>query len=279
LPAGPDTLARLAERLYEQPSLSAAADLLATCLGHADELVRVAAAASYFELSVETRRLLRVLARGTRSNEELVRGVAATALARIAPEHRRLRELTSGTAPAQVSEPAHTSLLVHGTFARNNVWWQPGGDFHEYLRSHVRPDLYGAPDRFAWSGGYSDAARLLGASDLRTWLDYRGLSRPDFFTHSHGGGLAMLASQAGLDIGSLVMLSCPVHPHKYQPDFGRVGKVVSIRVRLDLVILADRGGQRFQHPQVEEHVLPIWFDHFATHYPQVWQAHNVPTML
>jgi hypothetical protein len=89
----------------------------------------------------------------------------------------------------------------------------------------------------------------------------------------------MLASHNGLDIGSLVLLSCPVHVHKYMPDFAHVVKVVSIRVKLDLVILADGGGQRYNDPNIQEHVLPIWFDHFASHSPAVWKKYKVPLML
>jgi hypothetical protein len=70
-----------------------------------------------------------------------------------------------------------------------------------------------------------------------------------------------------------------VHVPKYLPDFGRTTKVVSIRVHLDLVILADLGGQRFRHPHIHENVLPIWFDHGASHNPEVWREHNVPAML
>lgn len=56
-------------------------------------------------------------------------------------------------------------------------------------------------------------------------------------------------------------------------------KVVSIRVCLDLVILADGGGQRFNDPRIEENVLPLWFDHSRTHDPGTWQEHNVPALL
>ncbi len=145
----------------------------------------------------------------------------------------------------------------------------------------LRPDLYNGDKRFAWSGGYSDAARALGADDLLTWVNRYNEQGLDLFTHSHGGSLAMLASNKGLQIGELVLLSCPVHIPKYQPDFNQVKKVVSIRVRLDLVILADRGGQRFKHPKIEENVLPIWFDHGATHKPEVWKnnTYKIPAML
>jgi hypothetical protein len=62
---------------------------------------------------------------------------------------------------------------------------------------------------------------------------------------------------------------------EYLPDFSRMNRAISIRVRLDLVILADGGGQRFRHPQIQENVLPLWFDHAATHEPSVWTRHNV----
>ena len=89
----------------------------------------------------------------------------------------------------------------------------------------------------------------------------------------------MLANHAGTGVGRLVLLSCPVHWPKYTPDFSAVGKVVSVRVRLDLVILADRGGQRFHDSRIRENVLPIWFDHFATHDPGNWVTYGVPAML
>lgn len=89
----------------------------------------------------------------------------------------------------------------------------------------------------------------------------------------------MLASQNGLEVGPLVLLSCPVHFPKYMPDFNRVRRVVSVRVKLDWVIWLDGGGQRFNHPKIEEHILPIWFAHSATHDPSVWRAHNIPGMI
>jgi hypothetical protein len=269
----------LAEKLYDTPDPLTAAQLLEASLHHPDELVRVAAAAAYFNLAADPRRLLTVLTGGTTSKDELVREVAGTALARIAPEDRRLRALTRKAPRSGRRRRSHTSLMVHGTFASTGSWWQPGGDFHTYILSQVRPDLYAASDRFAWSGGWSDGARALGAAQLRTWVDARTLQGLNLFTHSHGGSIAMLASHNGLDIGTLVLLSCPVHVHKYMPDFGHVVKVVSIRVRLDLVILADGGGQRYNHPNIQEHVLPIWFDHFASHSPKVWRKHKVPLML
>jgi hypothetical protein len=268
----------LAARLYERPSLPVAAELLETCLSHPDDLTRVAAAAAYFEICADPVPSLDVLAEGIQMEDELVRDVAATSLARVAPADPRLARLTEPGDRRKGGAPAYTSLLVHGTFARNFPWWQPGGGFHTYL-SGVLGDLYGASDRFEWSGGYSDERRALGAQDLGVWVDAHNVQGLDPFAHSHGGSVAMLASQFGLELGKLVLLSCPAHPQKYMPDFGHVGKVVSVRVHLDLVILADGGGQRFQHPGIRENVLPIWFDHSATHDPDVWETYDIPSKI
>ena len=40
-----------------------------------------------------------------------------------------------------------------------------------------------------------------------------------------------------------------------------------------------RAAQRFEDPRIKERVLPIWFDHFASHSPEVWQDHDVPSFL
>lgn len=275
----PERMAELAARVQERPTVPMAAALFEACLHDPHELVRVAAAISYLNAAADPLAVVDPLVEGTGSDDPLVRDLAATGLARFAPDHPRLAELQEPAEPGDEGEPSHTSLLVHGTWARRASWWQPGGDFHAYLLQDVRPDLYSAADRFHWSGGYTDGRRARGARRLVSWVQQRSLEGLDLFTHSHGGSVAMLASQQGLDIGQLVLLSCPVHARKYLPDFQHVNDVVSIRVHLDLVILADRGGQRFRHPQIRENVLPIWYDHAATHDPSVWQRHNVPGLL
>ena len=273
----PADRAELGHELYANPSPLVAASLARICLTDRDELTRVAAAALDFRLSTDPRLSIETLARGTASNDELVREVAATALARISPSHPSLGRLYAASASPGQGEPSHTSLLVHGTFARSYTWWMPGGDFHQYLFG-LRPDLYGAPDRFDWSGRYSEAARAEAAVQLLDWVTARGLDGLSLFTHSHGGSVAMLATHGSLSVDELVLLSCPVHP-EYAPNFANVSRTVSVRVKWDLVILADGGGQRFEDPEIEEHVLPIWFQHSATHSPDVWRAHRVDLMI
>lgn len=277
--APPERMAELAARVVAEPTVPMVAALFEASLHDREELVRVAAAIGYLDAAADPLEILDPLVEGTWSEDPLVRDLAATGLARFAPDHPRIAELQAPDEPGEEGEPSHTALLIHGTFARRASWWQPGGNFHTYLLQSIRPDLYSAPDRFRWSGGYTDGRRARGAQRLVAWVRQKNLDGLDLFTHSHGGSVAMLASQQGLDVGKLVLLSCPVHARKYFPDFQHVNDVVSIRVHLDLVILADRGGQRYRHPQIRENVLPLWFDHAATHDPGVWQRHNVPSLL
>lgn len=285
-PAPPDrraasrTLGRAATAFYRDASTEAAAALLEVSLRHPHELVRVSAAASYFEVAADPRPAIRVLEHGLRSRDRLTRDVAAHALARVDPRNPKLEKLLRPRRRRSRRKRSRTSLIVHGTWGRTSSWWQPpNGDFWKYVLDEVDASLYGAQDRFEWSGGYSDAARLLAGAGLHGWVQQKALAGLDLFTHSHGGSVAMLATQNGTGVGRLALLSCPVHWPKYTPDFARVAKAVSVRVHLDLVILVDGGGQRFHDARIQENVLPIWFDHFATHDPDVWRQHDVPSML
>lgn len=283
-PVKSEVSAEIFEALEKSPSDPLwPAGLLESSLRHAAEVVRVAAAAAYHTFTTEKERILQVLVRGTFSEEPLVRTLAATALAQARPGHARLNELGSRTQAAGTGGPSHTTLLVHGTFARQEKWWQPGGDFHAYLTTLLPPlprtppwsPPYASADRYDWTGGYSDGARSDAAQQLVTWVAGHGAEGLDLITHSYGGDVAMLATTLGLNVGELVLLSCPAIPKKYFPDFTRVrGPIVSFRVHMDLVLLADSfvsGAEpEFTDPRIQEHVLGIWFDHSATHEPRVW---------
>jgi len=117
-----DVLGDLAQALFESPEPVAAAQLMEASLRSPDELTRVAAGAAYFELSTRPKRLLSMLLRGTRSEDTLVQTVAATALARVAPEHPRLRQMTRAkTARSGVKQAtarclcmAHSPAVTNG---------------------------------------------------------------------------------------------------------------------------------------------------------------------
>jgi hypothetical protein len=274
------TLPGAAEAFYRSGSADSAAALLETSLRHPNELVRVAAAASYFDVTTDPQDVVRVLENGLRSRDRLTRDVAAYALANVDPKNPNLDNLLRSRTRPSKSRPSRTATVIHGTWARSGTWWQPpSGDFWKYLHDNVDASLYAAADRFEWTGGYSDAARSIAGQDLHQWITDHSLDGLDLYGHSHGANVAMLANQACSKVGKMVLLSCPVHWPKYMPDFAKVTKVVSVRVHLDLVILADRGGQKFSDPHIHENVLPVWFNHFATHDPAVWVKYNVPGML
>lgn len=273
-------LRRTASAFYRDTSHETAGALVEVALRHPHELVRVAAAASYFPVAADPSRALAILARGVRSRDPLTREVAATALARVDPRHSVLARLLEPRRRRSTRRRSRTSLLVHGTWARTAAWWQPpNGDFWQYVHTDVDPNLYGAQDRFDWSGGYSVAARALGGARLRTWVQQHNLAGLDLFAHSHGGSVSMVANHAGMQVGRMILLSCPVHWPQYTPAFNLLNRVISIRVHLDLVILADGGGQRFYDPRIEEHVLPLWFDHSLSHDPATWRQYDVRAWL
>ena len=275
--SAPGARAELANELFIRPDALRAARLATVCLADDDELTRVAAAVLHFRMSVDPRPSIETLAQGTKSDDELVREVAATALARVYPRHTALDRLRQAGPAPEGGAQTRTTMLIHGTWARAYEWWQPGGTFHSFL-GPWRPDLYGAADRFEWTGGYSANARADGANQLVSWIqdhDDDGLS---LITHSHGGNVAFLATWGGPRVGDLILLSCPVRD-EYVPNFANVGKVVSVRVKWDLVILVDGGGQRFDDSRITEIVLPVWFNHSATHDPDVWTANAVAAQI
>jgi pimeloyl-ACP methyl ester carboxylesterase len=177
--------------------------------------------------------------------------------------------------------PSHTAVLTHGTFASRTRWWQPGGNFYSYLDA-LAPPLNLHDPSFTWSGLYSDGARQLAAQQMANWIVDQNLRRPDVFAHSHGGTVAQLATHRGLDIDRLILMSWPVHSQWF-PDSTMVQKIIDVRVRFDLVIIADRGGQTFDPPpahrsKVTSHVNG-WFDHGDTHDPAYWDRYGLPARL
>jgi hypothetical protein len=139
-PASPDMLEDHARRLARSPSALTAAQLTRACLRHRHELPRVAAAAAHCELTSSPASALAILGASLTSADPLVARLAATAMARIAPEDERLRALLRGRPSLSPRPRSHTSLLVHGTFARDSTWWQPGGtSTNTSARSPARP--------------------------------------------------------------------------------------------------------------------------------------------
>lgn len=274
---------QLLEELGEQPSRRSAALFAAAAVGGEEvhPLVDVAAAAALAEVLPQEEvdsRLVPLLGQYALL-EEPVGLVAATVLARVRPDHEVLDQLASDVEEEPRDDQVESSLMVHGTFARNGAWWRPGGDFHGFLAG-LLPDLYAGPDPYYWSGAWSHDGRLEGAERLRTWAQNHNADCLEIIAHSHGSNVAFVANDSGLRMGRLVLLSTPVWWRHYHPHDGLFESAISVRTKLDLVILADSGGQRFPDGSgIEELVLDIWYSHSASHDPEVWGAHSVGNAL
>jgi hypothetical protein len=86
--------------------------------------------------------------------------------------------------------------------------------------------------------------KLPPAHNLQTWLSAKGFHGVDAVAHSHGGNVVMQATSLGAAFGHVLLLNWPVRP-SYAFRDGSAITVRSVRTCFDIVILADRGGQRF----------------------------------
>jgi hypothetical protein len=278
----PSTGAELMARVVDQPEPVIAAALVEANLHSESRLVRTSAAVAALDTTGPRDDLMAQLVEGATRGDALTREIGRIGVARVDPQHPVLRAVVGR--PSRLTgtdRPSHTAVLTHGTFAALTRWWQPGGDFYLYLDALVPPLKLHDPS-FRWTGLYSDGARQLAAQQMADWVIDQDLQQPDVFAHSHGGTVANLATRRGMGIDRLVLLSWPVHGEWF-PDFAKVRRVIDVRVNLDLVILADRGGQTFTPPaehahQVTSHVHG-WFDHSDTHEPAYWDRHGLPAVL
>lgn len=278
----PATTTELMTRLLDQPEPIGAAALVEANLHSESRLVRTAAAVAAIDTTGARDDVLAQLVEGATRGDRLTKEIGRIGLARVNPEHPVISRLAGRPSPLTGTDrPSHTAVLTHGTFASQALWWQPNGIFYNYLDGLVPPLKLHDPS-FRWSGVYSDGARQLAAQQMVAWMTDQNLQRPDLFAHSHGGTVGNLATRLGLQIDRLVLLSWPVHDQWF-PDFANVQRIIDLRVRFDLVILADLGGQTFTPPpahagKVVSHVNG-WFEHGDTHEPDYWNQYGLPAVL
>jgi pimeloyl-ACP methyl ester carboxylesterase len=279
---GPSTTADLMTRLLDDPEPVGAAALVEANLHSDSRLVRTAAAVAAIDTTGPRDDVVAQLVEGATRGDRLTREIGRIGLARVDPQHAVLSRLVGSPSPMTGTDrPSHTAVLTHGTFASRAQWWQPGGDFYDYLNGLVPPLKLHDPS-FRWSGAYSEEARQLAAQQMVAWVTDQNLQQPDVFAHSHGGTVANLATRLGLQIDRLVLLSWPARD-RWFPEFANVRRIIDIRVRGDLVILADLGRQTFNPPpehanKVETHVNG-WFEHSDTHEPDYWEQYDLPDEL
>jgi hypothetical protein len=277
-PVVQEEMARTVHDLYQHPSFQDAAALFEAGMQSPHPLVRVAAAAGARETTRLRPRIREILEEGANSTDPLVSRLALEALRQIDPKDPEVQKQV-GPQPGSRKRrrKSNTAAMTHGTWATDQEWYRPGGDFYRAMELN-KPGLDLHDRSYKWSGSYTDAGRRAAAVALDKWIGDEGLQHPDFFAHSHGGTVAHLATKRGVEFDRLILLAWPVHG-QWLPDFSKVNRIIDIRVRFDLVITLDRGGQRFPaHPKVDEH-RNGWFDHPAPHQPAYWDQHGLWSLL
>ena len=269
---------KLARNVAEKAELADITDLAVISFNHPDPLVRLAAAPLLIVLTDARPMALEALRRGARSDDDRLALLALTLLARFSPKDSALDAFGDvyPTDPGAKEQP-RTTVVIHGTFAQNETWWRNGYPFFEYLEHDVPiTDLFLGDDPYNWSGNWSNTARQQAAAELVAWYTEHDEKCLNVVAHSHGSNVAFLAD-AQLKFGRMIVLSTPYHPNLYSPDADST--ILSLRVHMDLVVLADGGGNRFpQMPKLTEEYIG-WFNHSATHDEQRWTSKSVPSML
>ncbi|MCK1409304.1 hypothetical protein [Bradyrhizobium sp. 76] len=308
-----DTVARLYREDREEDPQYLALKLLALHLADENEMLRVAATVSWLDIAFSGERysdfdfpaqFATLLNAARKPANDVTRAMAMTALSRMwhysdNQSTRLYRFLEANRQDQQTfwlsigdfirrirwRRPAESgrrqATIVHGTvfaFAKSPIdkWWRPRtGDLHVYLETQLpQRHLYSRSDYFRWSGGWSDYARSIARDELLQWVHSHRFEGGDVFAHSHGANVLILATDKE-KFGKIVLLSCPVH-HHLPIRFENVKRVVSIRVKWDFVIMADRARQRFSDPRIREVILPIWFGrHQTTRQSSTWRDQNL----
>ncbi len=209
-----------------------------------------------------------------RSSDPLARAIAEVARRPSPGKGEDEPPAAPWTPPA--TEPFST--IIHGTNAWIGDWWRPGGEFFEYVASQIRPNLYVPGDCFSWSGRYSQRHRDVAARRFSEWYAAKGAMPLDvLFGHSYGGCVALDSTAYGVKAKTVVLLSSP--DHVSEVEWRNIGRCVSLRIHLDLVLLAARRPQRFR-TNVEEHYLPRWFVlHGDSHERDWWEQGDWPRAL
>jgi hypothetical protein len=90
-------------------------------------------------------------------------------------------------------------ILVHGTFAKEEDWYRPGGDFYKELEKRAFLKKHHLVS-FMWSGRLNDKARVKGAESLaKLIVSYPKEEEVILVGHSHGGNVINFASKLLFD--------------------------------------------------------------------------------
>jgi pimeloyl-ACP methyl ester carboxylesterase len=148
------------------------------------------------------------------------------------------KELAAMTAakesPMKKTDAAKSmTLLIHGTWAATASWWKKNSPFWNYI-NQITHNVYAGDDPFFWSGANDHKARVLAADALLTWLDQHPSEHLTIIAHSHGGNVALLASEHQIKIDTLILLGTPIRL-EYIPHLKNIKKIHNVFSTADIV--------------------------------------------
>ncbi|MGW3916046.1 hypothetical protein ACWEBX_31685 [Streptomyces sp. NPDC005070] len=287
---GPE-LSTVQSKLWEESYLNqygisseAATALLYSGLFSPSELVRISSASQLSWLVEDLEGAARkYLIQGCRSNSHTVQMISANALGKHAEDHHAVQSLTTPQPYRGPVDPAHTSTIVHGTWAANGVWWRPEGDFFQFIKEQVSPDLYDGQGYFRWSAKWKKKDRRRAGFELEKWLATNAVPHPEtgarefdtVFAHSHGANVSLSAGLVGAKITFLIFLHPAIDrrtPREMQLILSNVSGVLALFPHFDLTVLADRSLRGFptHDDKVVQKKIPGWFKHDALLDPYTW---------
>jgi len=212
----------------------------------------------------------------------------------VAMEHDKIQDIANLHSSVGEAFPApqdgSMAIIIHGTWATSNAWWQPKtGPFWKHIK-RTWPHLYDGPSPFWWSGANWNRSRLAAAHDLIRWTKLNGVRSLDIIAHSHGGNVCLLAAQLGLQINQLILLGTPIRT-QYMLNLSNIGSIKNVFSIGDLVQIPGslphrRGEGRtlsdsskvLNYRAMKNH--RNWNPrHTDLHEPATWRASNLDALL
>lgn len=116
-------------------------------------------------------------------------------------------------------------IIVHGTWSKASSWYAPGGHFFDLIEQQAR-DLGHTAITYTWSGYLDEAHRAAAGKALAKLIrSYPADTEFYIIAHSHGGNVAILASQELANIEGnthhikiVYALATPVDSAHYMPN-------------------------------------------------------------
>ncbi|HSC25112.1 MAG TPA: alpha/beta hydrolase [Candidatus Babeliales bacterium] len=177
-------------------------------------------------------------------------------------------------------------IIIHGTWGADCSWHSPKGDFFDALENAVC-QKNSAVVSFRWSGGCGHESRVKAANNLIKLIKTYAIDTPLFIiAHSHGGTVAVLASQFlaqeqdnKYKICALFTLGTPIMSN-YLPNMNVIGYVYNLFSFEDLVqtVLGISSREYPKHKRIANLRIMINGkapDHAGLHHPIVgkWIAY------